>query len=87
MGDELEQAYDHCQQIAKEHARNFYYAFRTLPAKKRRAIYAAYAFCRLCDDISDEDLPLDEKDRQFAETRRHSKLDITCLVYWPANSP
>lgn len=71
MGNEVEQAYDHCQQIAKEHARNFYYAFRTLPARKRRAIYAAYAFCRLCDDISDEDLPPDEKDRQFAETRRH----------------
>ena len=71
MGDELEQAYDHCQRIAKEHARNFYYAFRILPARKRRAIYAAYAFCRLCDDISDEDLPLDEKDRQFADTRRH----------------
>lgn len=70
MGTELDQAYDHCQRIAKEHARNFYYAFRTLPIKKRRAIYAAYAFCRLCDDISDEDLPPDEKDRQFAETRR-----------------
>ena len=71
MGNELEQAYDHCQRIAKEHARNFYYAFRILPAQKRRAIYAAYAFCRLCDDISDEDLPLEEKDRQFAETRQH----------------
>lgn len=70
MGNELEQAYDYCRQVAKEHARNFYYAFRTLPAKKRRAIYAAYAFCRLCDDISDEDLPPAEKDRQFAETRR-----------------
>ena len=70
MGTELEQAYDHCQAIAKEHARNFYYAFRTLPTQKRRAIYAAYAFCRLCDDISDEEQPRDEKDRQFAETRQ-----------------
>ena len=71
MGKELEQAYDHCQRIAKENARNFYYAFRILPARKRRAIYAAYAFCRLCDDISDDDLSLEEKDRQFAETRQH----------------
>ena len=70
MGNELEQAYDHCRRIAKEHARNFYYAFRTLPVRKRRAIYATYAFCRLCDDISDEDMPAVEKDRQFAETRR-----------------
>ena len=66
----LERAYDHCQQVAKEHARNFYYAFRTLPLHKRRAIYAAYAICRLWDDIADDDTPLSEKRRMFAETRR-----------------
>ena len=70
MLTELELAYDYCQRVAKEHAKNFYYAFRTLPAQKRRAIYAAYTFCRYCDDIADEDLPLDEKKRQFSETRR-----------------
>ena len=70
MATELELAYDHCQRIAKEQAKNFYYAFRTLPPKKRRAIYAAYAFCRLCDDIADEDLPLDEKRRRFEQTRQ-----------------
>ena len=70
MATELDLAYGHCQRIAKEHAKNFYYAFRTLPSKKRRAIYAAYAFCRICDDIADEDLSLEEKRRLFAETRR-----------------
>ena len=70
MATELEQAYDHCQRIAKQHARNFYYAFRTLPAKKRRAIYAAYAFCRYCDDIADDNLPIEEKRTLFAGTRR-----------------
>ena len=70
MATELDQAYDHCQRIAKEHAKNFYYAFKTLPTDKRRAIYATYAFCRLCDDIADEEMPLEEKDRQFAATRR-----------------
>lgn len=72
MPTELELAYHHCQRIAKEQAKNFYYAFRTLPAPKRRAIYAAYAFCRLCDDIADEDLPLEEKQRLLAET--HQRL-------------
>ena len=66
----LDRAYDHCQQVAKEHAKNFYYAFRTLPIHKRRAIYAAYAVCRLWDDIADDDAPLSEKRRMFAETRR-----------------
>ena len=70
MTTEVELAYDYCQRIAKEHAKNFYYAFRTLPARKRRGIYSAYAFCRYCDDIADEDLPIDEKQRLFAEVRR-----------------
>ena len=30
MATDLEQAYQHCQRVAKEHASNFYYAFRTL---------------------------------------------------------
>ena len=63
---EIEQAYQHCQHVAKEQARNFYYAFVTLPLKKRRAIYAAYAFCRLCDDIADADLPLEAKVDELA---------------------
>ena len=69
MASQLEQAYDHCQRVARDHAKNFYYAFRTLPSKRRRAIYAAYAFCRLCDDIADDDTSLEEKRRRFAQTR------------------
>ena len=68
---ELEIAYSHCQRVAKENARNFYYTFRPLPAVKRRAIYAVYAYCRLCDDIADGDLPIDEKYRGFADVRRN----------------
>ena len=70
MATELERAYDHCQQIIRSRAKNFYFAFRTLPAPRRRAIYAAYAFCRLCDDIADEDRPLEEKRRLLSSTRQ-----------------
>ncbi len=70
MASDIDRAYDHCQRVAKEHAKNFYYAFRTLPMAKRRAIYAVYAFCRYCDDVADDDhLPLDEKRRLLAEIR------------------
>ena len=61
------EAYAHCQRITKAEAKNFYYAFVTLPKPRRRAIYAAYAFCRLCDDIADEPLPIDEKLRRLRE--------------------
>ena len=70
MTDEVELAYRHCSQVAKEQARNFYFAFITLPARKKRAIYAAYAFCRLCDDIADDDLPVEVKIEKLAETRK-----------------
>ena len=58
---DLDAAYDLCRRITKAEAKNFYYAFRTLPGHKRRAIYAAYAFCRLCDDISDEDMSREQR--------------------------
>ena len=69
MATQLEQAYDHCQRVAREQAKNFYFAFRTLPSKKRQAIYATYAFCRLCDDIADDETSLEDKRRRFAQTR------------------
>ncbi len=69
MDRDLKAAYDHCKRVTRAEAKNFYYAFRTLPARKRRAIYAAYAFCRLCDDIADGDLPPDEKRRLLDEMR------------------
>ena len=69
MATELERAYDYCRRITRSQAKNFYFAFRTLPGYKRRAIYATYAFCRICDDIADGDRPEDEKRRLLLETR------------------
>ncbi len=59
------EAYEYCRHITREAAGNFYYAFVTLPRRRRRAMYAAYAYCRLCDDLSDDDLPLDQKTAQI----------------------
>ena len=71
MVADLKQAYEACKRITKAEAKNFYYAFRTLPADKRQAIYAAYAYCRLCDDIADadEDMPSTDKETRFAALR------------------
>lgn len=51
----LEDAYDSCRAIAHKHGANFSVGFRFLPRTKRRAVYAAYAYCRVADDIADED--------------------------------
>ena len=45
---------DYCQRKAAESGSSFYYSFLFLPADRRRAITALYAFCREVDDIADE---------------------------------
>ena len=54
-------AYADCQKLTRREAKNFYYAFVTLPLEKRKAIYAAYTFCRHCDDSVDEAASPEEK--------------------------
>jgi phytoene synthase len=45
---------EYCQQKAGQSGSSFYYSFLFLPAERRRAITALYAFCREVDDIVDE---------------------------------
>jgi phytoene synthase len=80
MRDELAAAYDYCRTLTKREARNFYHGFMLLPLDQRRAIYAAYAFARECDDIVDGDLPGDEAARRLDIQRR--RLD-DCLAGEP----
>lgn len=49
------EAYAHCRAIAHKHGGNFSVGFRFLPKVKRDAVYAAYAYCRIADDIADEE--------------------------------
>jgi phytoene synthase len=50
----IDEAYAFCRKIAHQYGANFSVGFRFLPKQKRRAVYAAYAFCRWADDIADE---------------------------------
>lgn len=50
----IDEAYAECRAIAHKHGANFSVGFRFLPRAKRRAVYAAYAYCRVADDISDD---------------------------------
>ena len=49
----LENAYEYCDQVTKEHSQTFYLASALLPADKRRAMRALYAFCRYTDNLVD----------------------------------
>ena len=51
----IEKAYDFCEELTVREAGNFYHSFKYLPEEQRRAMCAAYAFCRRADDIADGD--------------------------------
>jgi phytoene synthase len=64
----VDAAYAECRAIAHKHGANFSVGFRFLPKRKRRAVYAAYAYCRVADDIADEEDEVDEStSRQVVE--------------------
>jgi phytoene synthase len=64
---QLRAAYGVCRHIARSAAKNFYYGFLVLPAPKRNALSAVYAFMRHADDISD--------DLSIPAQQRREKLD------------
>ena len=47
--------------IVKAAGTSFYRGMRILPAERRTAMYAIYAFCRLVDDVADEPAPAEAK--------------------------
>jgi phytoene synthase len=49
----LEACYSECGAITRRHSKSFSLSLRFLPAAKRRAVWAVYAFCRTADDIVD----------------------------------
>jgi len=64
-----DEAYQQCEQITWEQARNFAYGIRLLPPAKRRALAAVYAYARRIDDIGDGDLPPQTKAAQLEQAR------------------
>jgi len=66
--NQLNHAYAVCKGVARRAAKNFYYGFLVLPAEKRNAMCAVYAFMRHADDISDEPgLDQQQKREKLAE--------------------
>ena len=65
---QLRAAYGVCRHIARSAAKNFYYGFLVLPARKRNALSAVYAFMRHADDISDNpSIPVEQRREKLAE--------------------
>jgi phytoene synthase len=65
----VREAYDTCEVITREQARNFSYGIRLLPAERRAALCAVYALARRVDDVGDGDLPAGQKRARLEEIR------------------
>ncbi|MGW2056592.1 presqualene diphosphate synthase HpnD [Streptomyces sp. NPDC001840] len=65
----VQAAYSYCEAVTGQQARNFAYGIRLLPAEKRQAMSALYAFARRVDDIGDGTLAPEAKQRRLEETR------------------
>ncbi|MEA2624139.1 MAG: 15-cis-phytoene synthase [Candidatus Binatota bacterium] len=59
MNVSIENDFRYCRDLTRRSATSFYSAFRLLPAARRDALYAVYAFCRAVDDAVDDADPCD----------------------------
>lgn len=58
---QLAASFSYCRAVARREAKNFYYSFCLLPAPKRAAMCALYAYLRRTDDIADAPGDIAEK--------------------------
>ena len=66
---DVRDAYRQCEQITRQQAKNFAYGIALLPASKRRALSAVYAFARRIDDIGDGPMPASDKVTELERAR------------------
>jgi len=74
---------DAVEAIVRAAGTSFYQGMRILPPDRRLAMYAIYAFCRVVDDIADEESPFDDKLPRLDEWREK----ITALYRGQASDP
>jgi len=65
----IDAGYAACRSLARRSRSNFYASFVLLPAEKRRAMEALYAFMRRTDDLADNNRPAADRRRALARWR------------------
>ncbi len=80
-------SYRHVQRISRQSRSNFYRSFWLLPAAKRQAMCALYAFARVTDDIGDCQAPMPLKKNWLLWWRQATAMNLiargggpTCLL-------
>ncbi len=64
------EALEHCREVTRRRARNFYYGLKLTPEPQRSALYSIYAWMRRADDLVDgASDAVDGRRREMAEFR------------------
>ena len=71
------------EKIVRAAGTSFYRGMAVLPADRRNAMYAIYAFCRIVDDIADDETPFDTKKPRLDDWRNR----IAALYAGQADDP
>ena len=85
-GHRPELPWDHVHRVVRESGTSFYWAMRLLPAERRRAMYAIYAFCREVDDIADEPGETTDKLRALSAWRGEIERLYAGQPQWPIST-
>jgi phytoene synthase len=78
----LQKAYQYCDALTQYHSRTFYMASSLLPAEKRQAARALYAFCRVSDDLVDR--PRNNPGQLLADWRQRTINSQTAYLDYVA---
>ena len=76
-------ARDHVRAVVEASATSFLMGMRVLPASRREAMFAIYAFCREVDDVADDEGPESEKLTRLAEWRAEVERLYAGDPRWP----
>jgi phytoene synthase len=65
----LEESYERCRQLNKQHGTTYYWSTLALPRIKQHHVHALYGFCRYADDIVDDlgPVPVDVRAKALAD--------------------
>ena len=73
----------HVNRVVARSGTSFLWGMRVLPAERRRAMHAIYAFCREVDDIADEPGEVADKKRALAAWREEIDRLYAGRPEWP----
>jgi len=79
----LAEGFRRAEALTRDHARTFHFASRFLSPDKRRACYAVYAACRLCNEAVDARAP----DPLIRLDAVRARLDAAYAFRSPTNDP